>query len=373
MNMGFDLSSAVAGYQGYKAADKYARDEAFLQAQRDYDRADMSERTAGAPSRAKTQGLADARTDASMGLLPQQTAVAQGALAVQGADQAFNEQRRPGLQDTTMMNDGTASTTARTAQTNANTASLGADASFKMAPNKIRTALINGVIDTNTARTHGIAAIGQALIGGDMAGATQMAHELADGTDIFPGLKGKTIGSITSDVGENGEKIVNILDGTGNSIGRVPFSAFQNAIRQTQAKPELKQVTAGNSLVSVDSRGVATEAYRAPVDPAKAYAGKTSLEKNTLFLMEHEGLSRTAAIAKARTGVHDDRYTAVNKILMKNPMGPYARETDPAKRAAMRKPIEDEYDLVYGEQKPNGAPAAAVPANVLKLFDTPGL
>lgn len=369
--MGFDLSSAVAGYQGYKAADKYARDEAFLQSQRDYQNATNAESLAGAPSRAKAQAYGDAKVDAGMALLPQQTAVAQGGLEAQTAGQAFDLQQRPTRQGTTMTNDATAGVNATTASTNATTAGLGADANLKMAPSKIKAALIDGVIGTNTARTHGMAAIGQALIGGDMAGATQMAHELADGTDIFPGLKGKTIGNITSDVGENGEKIVNILDGTGNSIGKVPFSAFQNAILQTRAKPELKQVTAGNSLVSVDSRGVATEAYRAPVDPAKAYAGMTSLQKNTTYLMKVEGLTEQAALAKARTGVHDDRYTSVNKALSKDYR--YQNERDPAKRAAMRKPLEDEYDTVYGEQKPNGAPAAAVPANVLKLFDTPGL
>lgn len=119
--MGFDLSSAVAGYKGYKAADQYARDEAFLQAQRDYMQADMAERTAGAPSRAKAQGLEDARVDSSIGLLPQQTAVAQGGLDAQVADQAFARERRPGLQDTTIANDATAGVNARTAGVNAQT------------------------------------------------------------------------------------------------------------------------------------------------------------------------------------------------------------------------------------------------------------
>ncbi|GAA4032010.1 hypothetical protein [Actimicrobium antarcticum] len=372
--MGFDLSSVVAGYKGYKAADQYARDETFLQAQRDYMQADMAERTAGAPSRAKAQEFNDAKINSGMGLLPQQTANAQGALDAQAADQAFASERRPGLQDTAVMGDATARTNARTADTNAQTAGLESAANYKFAPIRIRTALTNGILDTNTARVHSMAAIGQALVGNDIEGAKSIAHDLADNTDLFPGLKGKRIGSLTSGADANGQKVVNMLAEDGSTMGQIPFAAFAGAMRQTQSKPDLKEVKDGHSLVSVGRDGAATEVYRNQGDPvAKAAANQTSLQKNAAYIQKVYGLTEKEALAQAQTGSREDRFTTVNRQMSKNQM--YQSQTDPAKRAAMRKPYEDEYDAVYknGPQTASAQAPAAVPANVLKLFDGPGL
>jgi hypothetical protein len=365
--MGFNLSGALAGYQGYKAADKQARDEAFLQAQRDYVQTTYAEDVGNAPSRAKAQAYQDAKVDAGLGLLPQQTTNAQGALTAQAADQAFAEKRRPGLEDATQMNDATAST-------NAQTGGLMADANLKMAPGKIKTAIAQGAMDTNTGRLHGMAAIGQALAAGDTDSAASMAHELADGTDIFPGLKGKRIGKITAGVDANGVKVANILDDQGQPLSSVPFAAFQNAIKQTRAKPDLKEVRAGNSLVSVGRNGDVSEVYKAPVDESKVSDGRTSLQKNAAYIQKVYGLTEKEALSQAQTGAREDRYTTVNRIMSKQDR--YQRETDPAKRAAMRKPYEDEYDAVYknGPQTAGAAPTqSTVPDIVLKLFDTPGL
>lgn len=371
--MGFDLSAAVAGYNGYKNADRQARTDEYIQAQRDYQAATNAEQRAGAPSRANALALQDARNSADMALVDPAAEARRAQLEGLSADMAFQKTQRPMTQATTIQLN-------QNAATDAGTTGLMSDATARLAPGKITAALTTGAIDVNTARLRGMAAVGQSLAGGDIPAATALAQELSANTDIFPGLKGKTIGKITASTGANGEQMVNIASDSGELLGAIPYKAFTNAIEQTKApqKATMTQVRPSNALVSTDARGNTREVYNNPRAATDAGANLTSLQKNVAFMMRVDGITEQEALQKARTGVHDDKFTTVNKLMKGNKAMDY--EKNPAVRAAVKKGYEDEWEAFYGKGNTNSgtglsdAPGSGgVPANVLKLFPVTGL
>jgi hypothetical protein len=232
--MGFDLGMAALAYKGAQEEAKRLRDEEFLQAQRDYLRANWEadaslrdQRTANARKTLNLQGL---QTDGAIELQPGETelALTRQRTAQSAADNAATIQ--PVLNQTASEQADTGLVNAKTAGVKATTGRMAADAEHEGMAQKIEAAVAAGQADADAIRDNMFGHLYGEHPDGDFSSSVRRLQFAADKMPLtFPELAGKQIGSAKGETDADGNKMLVIRDKSGKVLMRQPASAMATA------------------------------------------------------------------------------------------------------------------------------------------------
>lgn len=252
--MGFDLGLAAQAYRGVQDEQKRLRDEQFLQANRDYQLANMNaeaslrdQRVANARKTLDLQGL---QTDSSIGLQPGEARLARTR---QGTEQIAAEGAQtiqPTLNATAKQKAETGLVDAGTARVRSETDRKGAIAEHEDKARLIEHAVATGQADTEAIRDSMFGHLYGEHPDGDFSGSVKRLQFAADKMPLtFSELAGQTIGSAKSETDANGNKMLVVR----NKKGQVLMSRSAAQMASAYAGQGKTQVLKdGDSLVQIN-------------------------------------------------------------------------------------------------------------------------
>lgn len=311
--MGFDLGLAASAYQGAMAERRRINEDAFIEAQRDYQRANMDEQTSRRGYRDNAAGLADDQVQASRSILPHQTENTRRGLDLAGSELDRRQEQLPVTQATANDADEIARQDVAGRLERAPLANQAALSSAKSnvlkaddvhAWDEARHTSNAGRIDEEIAgdelkaqsmRDKVYASIYASGSSGNIPEKDIVArfNSVARAKTLFPDLSGKTVSAIKR-VGDNME----LHDADGKVIKQVPIAQMKAAYDAQSGKGDVVKVANGENLYSV--RGGKVQAL---TDNKKTYApqGGDAMSRHIDALMKEDSdLSYADALRKVK-------------------------------------------------------------------------